>query len=62
MADAEFRIQVMAEEAVACPESEHCHLFPSGFKAVGVGLVPWVLKPLLAVLLGLMLRQFYLGV
>ena len=30
MADVEFRIQVMAEVVVACPEPEHCHLFPSG--------------------------------
>ena len=30
MADAEFRIQVMVEAVVACPEPEHCHLFPSG--------------------------------
>ena len=30
MADAEFGIQVIAEAVVACPEPEHCHLFPSG--------------------------------
>ena len=30
MADVEFRIQVMAEVVVACPEPEHCHLFLSG--------------------------------
>ena len=29
MADAEFRIQVMIEAVVACPEPEHCHLFLS---------------------------------
>ena len=28
--NAEFRIQVMVEVVVACPEPEHCHLFPSG--------------------------------
>ena len=38
---------------MACPEPEHCHLFPSGEKVVGVSLVPWVLEPPLAVLLGL---------
>ena len=32
MADAEFRIQVMAEAVVACPEPEHCHLFPFWLK------------------------------
>ena len=30
VADAEFRIQVMAEAVVACPEPEYCHLFLSG--------------------------------
>ena len=30
MVDAEFGIQVIAESVVACPEPEHCHLFPSG--------------------------------
>ena len=30
MADAEFGIQVIVEALVACPEPEHCHLFPSG--------------------------------
>ena len=30
MADAEFRIHVMVEVVVVCPEPEHCHLFPSG--------------------------------
>ena len=30
MADVEFRIQVKVEAVVACPELEHCHLFPSG--------------------------------
>ena len=30
MADAESRIQVMVEAVVTYPESEHCHLFPSG--------------------------------
>ena len=30
MAEAEFKIQVMAEAVVACPEPEHCHLFPFG--------------------------------
>ena len=25
----EFRIQVIVEAAAACPDSEHCHLFPS---------------------------------
>ena len=29
MADAEFRIQKVVEAVVACPESEHCHLFQS---------------------------------
>ena len=29
-ADTEFRIQVIVEAAVACPEPEHCHVFPSG--------------------------------
>ena len=39
---------------MACPEPEHCHLFPSGLKVVGVSpVVPWVLKPPLDVLLGL---------
>ena len=34
--------------------AEHCHLFPSGWKVVGVSLVvSWVLEPPLAVLLGL---------
>ena len=28
MVDAEFRIQVIAEAAAACPEPEHCRLFP----------------------------------
>ena len=32
MADVDFQIQVMVEAVVACPEPEHCHLFPSGFK------------------------------
>ena len=36
MANAEFRIQVMVEVVVACPEPEYCHLFPSGYKIVGV--------------------------
>ena len=39
MADVEFGIQVIAEAAVACPEHEHCHLFPSGYQVVGVSLV-----------------------
>ena len=30
MAGAEFGIQVIVEEVVACPESEYCHLFHSG--------------------------------
>ena len=30
MADAEFGMQVITEAFVACPEPEHCHLFPSG--------------------------------
>ena len=30
MADAEFRIQVMVEAVVVCPEPEHCHCFPCG--------------------------------
>ena len=30
MADVECRIQVMVEAVVACPESEHCHMFLSG--------------------------------
>ena len=30
MADAKFGIQVTVEAVVACPEPEHCHLFPSG--------------------------------
>ena len=29
MANAEFGIQVIVEAVVACPEPEHCHLFPS---------------------------------
>ena len=28
--NAEFGIQVIIEAVVACPEPEHCHLFPSG--------------------------------
>ena len=54
MASAEFGIQVIVEAVVACPEPEHCHLFPSSQQIVGVSLVvPWVLVPPLAVLLGL---------
>ena len=54
MAEAEFAIQVIVEEDVACPEPEHCHLFPSGSKVVGVSIVvQCVLEPRLAVLLGL---------
>ena len=30
MASAGFGMQVIVEAAVACPEPEHCHLFPSG--------------------------------
>ena len=30
IAYAEFRIQVMVEAVVACPEPEHCHLFVPG--------------------------------
>ena len=30
MVNAEFGIQVIIETVVACPEPEHCHLFPSG--------------------------------
>ena len=30
MADADFGIQVIVEAVVACPELEHCYLFPSG--------------------------------
>ena len=30
MADAEFGIQVIVEAVAACPEPEHCHMFPSG--------------------------------
>ena len=30
MAYAESGIQVIVEAVVACPEVEHCHLFPSG--------------------------------
>ena len=30
IASAEFGIQVIVEEVVACPEPEHCHLFTSG--------------------------------
>ena len=30
MADAQFRIQVIGEAVVDCPEPEHSHLFPSG--------------------------------
>ena len=30
MANAEFGIQVIVEEVVACPEPEYCNLFPSG--------------------------------
>ena len=29
MANAEFGILVIVEAVVACPEPEHCHLFPS---------------------------------
>ena len=29
-ANAEFGIQVIVEAVAACPEPEHCHLFPSG--------------------------------
>ena len=54
MADAEFGIQVIVEAVVACPKPEYCNLFPSGQQVVGVSLVvPWVLVPSLAVLLGL---------
>ena len=30
MVNVEFGIQVIVEAVVACPEPEHCHLFPSG--------------------------------
>ena len=30
MANEEFRIQVMVEAVVVCPEPDHNHLFPSG--------------------------------
>ena len=30
MANAEFGIQVIVEAVVACPEPDHCQLFPSG--------------------------------
>ena len=30
MGDVEFGIQLIVEAVVACPEPEHCHLFPSG--------------------------------
>ena len=54
MANGEFRIQVMVEAVVACPEPEHYHLFPSGWQVVGVSLVVlWVLMPPLPVLFGL---------
>ena len=54
MADVEFGIQVIVEVVVAYPEPEHCYLFLSGLQVVGVSLVvPWVLTPPLAVLLGL---------
>ena len=54
MANAEFGIQVIVEVVVACPKPEYCNLFPSGEQVVGVSLVvPWVLVPPLAVLLGL---------
>ena len=62
MASVEFRIQMMVEAVLAypdlehchlaSPDLEHCHLFPSGEKRVGVSLVPWMLKPPLAVLFG----------
>ena len=39
MADAEFGIQVIAAAVVACPEPEHCHLFPSGSQVEVVSLV-----------------------
>ena len=29
MANGEFRIQVITDAVVACPEPEQCHLFPS---------------------------------
>ena len=39
---------------MACAGPEHCHLFPSDQKVVGINLVvPWVLMPPLAALLGL---------
>ena len=45
---------MIVEAVVACPKPEYCNLFPSGQQVVGVSLVvPWVLVPLLAVLLGL---------
>ena len=45
---------MIVEAVVACPKPEYCNLFPSGQQVVGVGLVvPWVLVPPLAVLLGL---------
>ena len=54
IANVEFGIQVIVEAVVACPEPEHCHLFPSGEQVVGISLVvPWVLVPPVAVLLGL---------
>ena len=30
MADMEFGIHMIVVAVVACPEPEHCHLFPSG--------------------------------
>ena len=39
MADVEFGIQVMVEAVVACPEPEHCHLFPPGSRYCGRGPV-----------------------
>ena len=54
MADEVFGIQMIVEAVVACPEPEHSHLFASGYQVAGVSLVvPWVLVPPLASLLGL---------
>ena len=45
---------MIVEAVVACPDLEHCHLFPSSSQVVGVSLVvPWVLVPSFPVLLGL---------
>ena len=48
MADVEFRMQVVVEAVVACPEPEDCHLFPSCQKVVGVSLVVMIVVIMIA--------------